>query len=202
MQDPDPPPLELMELLERLGLLLQTERRRQSSLHGLSEVHLALLHYLARCNRFSNTPRAVSEYLGITKGTISQSIKLLESRGLLRKRPDKEDRRIMRLALTRKGTALARSGSADAWHSVLARLPKDDLAVAARALQALLAGLQESNGYRTFLQCGTCRHLESTGSGHRCGLTGQPLKASDLDRICMEHQPLYPCHPRRHRGTR
>ena len=178
----------LVELLERLGLLLRTERRRRSSSHGLSEVHLALLDYLARCNRFSNTPGAASEYLGITKGTISQSIKLLESRGLVRKHTDREDKRITRLTLTRAGAALARPRAVDAWHAVLEELPKDELAVATRTLRALLAGLQEKNDYRTFQQCGSCRHLVSDESEYRCGLTRQPLKASDLERICMDHE--------------
>jgi len=155
MQDTDL----LIELLERLGLLLRTERRRRSSSHGLSEVHLALLDYLARCNRFSNTPGAASEYLGITKGTISQSIKLLESRGLVRKQTDKEDKRITRLTLTRKGMALAQRRASDSWY--------------------------------TFLQCGSCRHLQSSASGHFCGLTRQPLEASDLDKICMEHESVF-----------
>ena len=44
----------------------------------LEPVHLATLRYLCNCNRFSNTASAITEYLGQTKGTISQTLKVLE----------------------------------------------------------------------------------------------------------------------------
>lgn len=178
----------LLDLLERLGTLLRTERRRISAQNGLSEVHLAILDYLSRCNRFSNTPQAVSAWLGITKGTISQSIKLLESRGLLKKQPDAEDRRVVRLGLTRRGRTLARSGMDGAWHAVLRALPEEEVLSLVRGLERLLMGLQERHGYRTFQQCRTCRHLQTTAEGLRCGLTQQPLTDDDLRKICMEHE--------------
>ncbi|MFN2812475.1 MarR family winged helix-turn-helix transcriptional regulator, partial [Escherichia coli] len=67
---------------------------------------LSALHYLARCNRYSDTPLGVTEYLGLTKGTVSQSLKVLEGRGLISKLPDARDRRSVHLRLTDAGRAL------------------------------------------------------------------------------------------------
>ena len=39
-----------------------------------------VLFYLNQANRFSNTPQALTEYLGLTKGTVSQTVLVLESR--------------------------------------------------------------------------------------------------------------------------
>ncbi|RMG33352.1 MAG: MarR family transcriptional regulator [Gammaproteobacteria bacterium] len=183
----------LIDLLEHIGLLLRTERRRQSATHRLSEVHLAILDYLAHCNRFSNTPLAVSTYLGITKGTISQSIKLLESKGLIKKETDKDDRRVIHLSLTRKGSAITRSRPAANWRKALQRLDNDDLRHATQVLRQLLDQLQKENGYKTFMQCRSCRHLLANEAGaYRCGLTQQPLKPRDLGKICVEHEPGSP----------
>ncbi len=67
--------------------------REQPLVAELQPVQLSALHYLARCNRYSDTPLGVTEYLGLTKGTVSQSLKVLEGRGLISKLPDARDRR-------------------------------------------------------------------------------------------------------------
>ncbi len=67
---------------------------------------VGVFHYLARCNRYSDTPLGVTEYLGLTKGTVSQSLKVLEGRGLISKLPDARDRRSVHLRLTDAGRAL------------------------------------------------------------------------------------------------
>jgi len=68
----------LRDLLERLTLILRADDRRTP---GLLPTHRALLRYLGRANRYSNTPGAAALFLGQTKGTVSQSIALLERRG-------------------------------------------------------------------------------------------------------------------------
>ncbi|MCG8010485.1 MAG: MarR family transcriptional regulator, partial [Candidatus Thiodiazotropha weberae] len=92
--------------LERLSELLRTDLRKSGIEHGLQPVQLEVLHYLSVCNRYSDTPLAVSEYLGQTKGTVSQTIKVLEQKGLLLRRTDAEDKRVSHLALTPRGSKL------------------------------------------------------------------------------------------------
>ena len=65
-------------LLERLGSLIQQSMRDDAARHGLQPVHIQVLHYLAHANRYSDMPIAVAEYLGVTRGTISQSVAVLE----------------------------------------------------------------------------------------------------------------------------
>ncbi len=180
-------PLRLIQLVERLGLLLRTDIRRAAARDGLSEVHLAILDYLSRCNRFSNTAAGVSAYLGITKGTISQSIQRLEERGLLRKVPDEDDRRVVRLHLTRRGQRRVRGLAVPRWHRVVAGMPERTVSAAVEALTRLLGDLQREHGYRTFQSCRTCRHLRGRPGRHHCGLTGEALYEDDLERICVDH---------------
>jgi DNA-binding MarR family transcriptional regulator len=68
----------LYNLAERLGELLRVERRGMLRAKQLEPVHLATLCYMCTCNRFSNSASAITEYLGQTKGTTSQTLKVLE----------------------------------------------------------------------------------------------------------------------------
>ena len=70
-------------------------------------VHVEIIQYLSSCNLYSNTAQALSEYLGQTKGSISQTISNLEKNGLLKKSQDRNDKRVYHLELTFKGKQLS-----------------------------------------------------------------------------------------------
>jgi hypothetical protein len=55
----------------RLASPVRNEARQALAEHGLQPVQFEALHYLTRCNRYSDTPMAVTEFLGQTKGTVS-----------------------------------------------------------------------------------------------------------------------------------
>ncbi len=182
--------LRLLDLAERLGNLAEARLKAVALPHGLQPVHARILLYLSAANRYSNTPQAVAEYLGLTKGTVSQSLILLEDKGYLRRVADTHDRRIVRLEPTPAGDDLVRE---------MQRRGAGGFAVAARDLpEGLLAGLtqllrrlQQLEGRRSFGVCRSCRHHLAEGRGRwRCGLTGEPLKAADRRRICREHESV------------
>jgi DNA-binding MarR family transcriptional regulator len=51
-------------------------------------VHLQVLFYLNQANRFSNTRSQLTEYLGLTKGTVSQTVLVLARRRLISRYAD------------------------------------------------------------------------------------------------------------------
>lgn len=59
-----------------------------------------------------DTARDVTEYRGLAKSQVSQAVELLCGRGLLERRPDSTDRRVIHLLLTESGQALATRASA------------------------------------------------------------------------------------------
>lgn len=170
------------ELLERISALLRTEQRKAGAALGLEPVHLGILAYLARANCFSDTPQAVGEYLGLTKGNISQRLIWLQGKGLLRREPDSRDRRVVRLRLTPQG------------RSVLHRLNPPELwrescdGGVERPLERILGEMLARRGYRTFGQCRTCRYHERKSGSPYCGLMQVQLKTDQADRICREHE--------------
>lgn len=180
---------EANDALERIGNLQRMEARAFGLRYGLQPVQMEALTYLTQCNRYSNTPQAVGEYLGLTKGTVSQSLKVLEQKGFLRKQPDKQDKRIVRLAPTAKGSNLIKKAlQARSLEPALAMTDSVKMPELTSVLRSILRGMQQANGRKAFGACHTCRFNEDHEGGYVCGLTREPLSVQDVQLICREHQ--------------
>lgn len=179
------------QLLERLAGLLRAEARQLLAEHGLQPVQFEALHYLSVCNRYSDTLMGVAEYLNQTKGTVSQTLKALESKGLIKKVPDQTDRRVAHLSLTASGWTLIHAMPASPLlTSAGKQLTGKDIASLEASLQHLLKQVQRANDFKTFGQCATCRHnIKLSAKEYRCGLTQESLSSKDVELICKEHEP-------------
>ncbi|WP_440053493.1 MarR family winged helix-turn-helix transcriptional regulator [Pseudoalteromonas sp. T1lg65] len=176
--------------VERLAELLKVGARKAVAEHGLQPVQLEVLHYLSLCNRFSDTPMAVTEYLGLTKGTVSQTIKVLEKKELVVKELDIIDKRITHLRLSIAGNKLVKETIPTALFvnacNSLSEQTQEDIAA---ALQQLLLALLNANGLKTFGVCKSCRYNSQTDKGsYFCELVNQPLADEDIELICREHE--------------
>ena len=74
---------------------------------SMREMHVVL--FLAN-NPDCDTARYVAELRGLAKSQVSAAVDLLAERGFLCRRPDRTDRRVVHLALTDRGAALALAG--------------------------------------------------------------------------------------------
>ncbi|PCK05790.1 MAG: MarR family transcriptional regulator [Alteromonadaceae bacterium] len=182
--------LKTQQLLERLASLLRSESRNLLLKYGLQPVQFEALQYLSLCNRYSDTPMAVTEYLGQTKGSISQTIKVLEKKGLLEKRADQKDKRVIHLVLTVDGQHLVRQMQP---LPMLQRagscLGDEAVTVITASLKSLLGALQEVNDFKAFGQCALCQHNIKKDTGeYFCGLTKERLSVEDIALICREYE--------------
>lgn len=176
-------------LLERLANLLRMETRALGLRYGLQPVQIEALTYLTQCNRYSDTPQAVTEFLGLTKGTVSQTLKVLEQNGWLRKQQDTRDKRIIHLAPTTKGRKLIeQSIPAKGLESALAITASLQASELAEVLRLILRTMQHKNNRKTFAACHTCRFNEGHEKGYVCGLTQEPLSVREIQLICREHE--------------
>jgi DNA-binding MarR family transcriptional regulator len=189
-KDAPPAAARLLESIACIARLAQGELRARATEIGLQLVHLQALAYLARANRYSNTAVALTDFLGTSKGTVSQSLRLLEDAGLIRREADEMDRRVVRLALTARGRkALDSLTFARQWDAAVAALPAGEAAAADEALTGALRAVQRSGGTLTFGVCRSCDHFRIEGAAaFRCGLTGEPLSVQDSTLICREHR--------------
>lgn len=180
----------LFDLFERLTSLMRVWNRQHPLLADLQPIQVSALLYLARCNHYSNTPLAVAEYLGLTKGTVSQSLKALEGKGLIAKVQDPRDKRSVRLALTLPARELvAAIAPPDFLLSALEQMGEP-----AQALEQLFGDLlrtiQRNQDVPGFGLCHSCRFHQQRDGQPFCGLTEEPLAPTDSQLICREHQPL------------
>ena len=78
---------------------------------GLSMRELHILLFLAN-HPGQDTARDVTELRGLAKSQVSQGVEVLTGRGLLARRADGEDRRVIHLDITDLGRPLAREAQA------------------------------------------------------------------------------------------
>jgi DNA-binding MarR family transcriptional regulator len=176
--------LRAAHLIERLGRLL----RAGDHATGLNPAQAEALRYLARANRFSRTPAALADYLGSTRGTVSQTLLSLEAKGLVERQANARDGRSVLLALTKSGLKFLDADPVRALAKTIGATGAD-----ARLADDLEAGLRAAiaeRGGRAFGACHTCRHFrrgQRNGAfPHHCALLNEPLSAADANAICLE----------------
>lgn len=180
---------EAHNLIERLGNLVRANVRAVCNEYGVRPVQLEALGFLTQCNRYSDTPQAVAEFLGLTKGTVSQTLKVLEQKGLLRKQGDTIDKRLVHLKPTAKGRQLVEYAvPAESLTLGVEKLSKSEGQVTIDALRVLLRSVQKANVLKTFAACYTCRFNQKREGSYFCELTQEPLAESDVALLCREHQ--------------
>ena len=181
----------LLELVERLGNLMRSELRKSGSDESLQPVHLQALIYLSKANRYSNTPQALADYLGLTKGTVSQTLLLLDRRGLIERFEDDIDRRVVRLRLSSAGEAmLAESQPALAWQNATRNISPNRIRNATSALREALVTLQEDNEGSVFGECSSCSFCQKLSQRiYRCGQMGDRLSGPETRKLCRIYQP-------------
>lgn len=181
----------VFDVIERMSALIRSEERKKCTEFGLQSVHLQVLDYLSRCNKYSDTPASLSNYLGMTRGTVSQTLLLLEKKGYLKKTTDTVDRRVVHLSLLPEGKAiLAKARPCELFNQASGLLQANEIPRYDETLVTVLTALQKSNKSHSFGLCKTCKFFTLLPDGFLCGLTKEPLTKEDSVKICQEHSIL------------
>lgn len=172
------------QLIERLGRLLRADDHAA----GLNPAQTEALGYLARANRFSRTPAALAEYLGSTRGTISQTLIALEAKGLLDRQTNARDGRSVVFSVTKAGSRFLQTSPVRELATAIDHTGK--AADLADTLESALRTAIILRGRRAFGTCQTCLHFrrdQSRGATpHHCALLDEPLREADAVLICAE----------------
>ena len=178
-------------LVDRLSRLAHSLQYSQ----GLNPAQWNALRYLARANKYSTSPGVLADYLGTTKGTVSQTLIALESKGLIRRIRCDEDRRKVSLGLTEAGDTMLGLDPLREIERASAGVPLADRDCLVAAMTTIVNELCTHQEGPRFGVCGTCCHLvcpdESDGceGTRRCGLTKDPLATGELAQICVDFAP-------------
>ncbi|MCP4330803.1 MAG: MarR family transcriptional regulator [Alphaproteobacteria bacterium] len=177
------------ELIDRIS---RTTRQLEFDV-GLNPAQWEALRFLSRANRISRTPGGLAQFLNTTRGTASQTLIALASKGYVHKVPCDTDRRVTCLELTDSGEELLKADPLKRINELTADLPNNLESSLVDGLNRLLGRLNAKQGCKQFGVCRTCSYLERDldivpDAPHRCGLTGDPLRQTDTALICVNHK--------------
>ncbi|MBN9620356.1 MAG: MarR family transcriptional regulator [Actinobacteria bacterium] len=132
-----------MSRLDRLAGVLGDRRAAVFARHGLRRHEFDVLAALRRSGPpFELTAGELAAATYVTSGTMTSRLDGLTERGLVTRAPDREDGRLVRVALTPRGRRLvdtAFEALVEAERELLAPVPPDALGPLAAALRSLLA---------------------------------------------------------------
>jgi len=174
-----------LEQLERLARLIRSAGHAE----GLVPAQWEALRYLSRANRFSNAPIVVAQYLGATKGTISQTIRALVKHGLVASGARSGDARSVSLLLTEQGRALLAKDPLRQLEADMENLGDKTKRRLGKALDVLVtaeAGRQEQPRFGT---CPGCRFF-MPGEQSACASFGARLDQKDIETLCYRYKPV------------
>jgi DNA-binding MarR family transcriptional regulator len=185
----DPSAVEAAHLIDRLDRLT----RSGANIEGLNPAQWEALRYLARANRFSRTPAALADYLGSTRGTVSQTLIALEQKGFVGRTQSPRDKRSVELELTPQGETALKDDPLLALARDLTASASSDIGNLVETLRAVLHRAVARNDGKAFGACHTCRHFQrdvraTSRAPHRCGLLDEPLSETDSRAICVEQE--------------
>jgi DNA-binding MarR family transcriptional regulator len=175
----DQSPADTQERLERLARLIRSAGHAQ----GLIPAQWDVLRYLARANAFSNAPAAAAQYLGATKGTISQTIMALVKKGLVQSAKRGSDQRSIALHLTTKGRECLALDPLAALAKNIEVLGGKTQRKFSKAVSELLLAESERQDHATFGVCTDCRFLLHS-KPPACTSFGAALNPETLHLLC------------------
>ena len=181
----------VFDLIEYMAALIRSEERKRCTELKLQLVHFQVLEYLSLCNKYSDTPAAITNYLGMTRGTVSQTLILLEKRELIEKKQDQSDKRVFHVQLLKKGLNILNKAKPTDLLKKAAKILKNSSISGGEEIfiEALLA-LQKANNSHSFGICSSCKNFTRQSTGFFCELTQEKLSKSDSEKICQEHVPV------------
>ena len=181
----------IAELVDRLGRISHALQFTG----GLNPAQWEALRFLARANRYSRTPTALAEFLGTTKGTVSQTLIALESKGYVRRTRGRIDRRSVDMWLTEEGREMLRNDPIGLIGRVGDDLPLPVRQALTDGMDSLLNSLNNAQRHPVFGICSNCSYCLRAGGQSRsaapcyCGLADDPLTEEDTHLICIDFVP-------------
>ncbi len=178
--------------LNKIGLAMKQQAWQQANEEGLSATQGQILASLVAEGPLTGSE--LSERLGVTLPTISDSVRVLAEKNLVVKSSDPRHPRASLLNPTKKGAALG--ARARSWPEFMAAAVKDLAPEEQRAFFSgvvkMIRSLQEQGLVPLSGMCVTCTHfrphVRGGASPHHCAFVDAPLADEQLRLDCPEHE--------------
>ncbi len=186
----------LVAALERLSQAFRVLLQEEAQGRGLSPIQARfLVHLLHHGDELGRVGRLAEEF-GLSRATVSDAVRTLEAKGLVRRESWPRDGRVATLRLTPAGEegAARLSGWADVVEEQLGSFAPEEKEAAMRFLMRLISALQGAGVITVARMCVACRFFRpdahpGSASPHHCALLDLQLSGADLRTDCPEHEP-------------
>jgi DNA-binding MarR family transcriptional regulator len=180
-------PTLLATLLVHVG---RAARPGNGEADGLTAAQWAALRYFSLANTLSRTPSAFASFHATSRGTASQTIKALIARGLLARARSGDDRRSVRIDVTKAGMAALADDPMHRLREAIAALPAEICATLSVAMTTLVCAVDAARRESLFGVCPDCANcVRGPAEGAWCCRHSTALAPEDLSLLCADFAP-------------
>lgn len=180
--------------LERIAEAFRVLLWQESKEFSLSPIQIQILIFLQAHSIEKCKVGYLAQEFNLTKPTVSDAVKILEQKQLIRKETEPNDNRSYTIHLTEAGKKIARKTAhfAAAIQQPLNELHPEHKVLLLESLMHLIHQLNKNGVITLQRMCQTCRFYSKNqgGQAHYCHFLKKPLSTVDLRIDCPEHELL------------
>lgn len=175
--------------MERLSHVFRALLWEHAKTQQLSPVQIQLLIFIRYHSADKNNVSYLAREFNVTKPTISDAIKVLEQKGMVRRIGDGADNRRHSIVLTPAGKKMVNATENFTapfmqWVETTGQKEKEALW---QSITGLIRSLNEAGWISVQRHCYSCTHYMKKGNTHFCTLLNEILLAKDIRIDCPEH---------------
>lgn len=157
---------------------------------GLSPIQIQILIFVKYHTLERATVSHLANEFNVTKPTVSDAVKVLSQKKLIKKTPSAADKRAYFIALTSKGQKIIADAESFAQpiHNLVSDLSSIEQRQLYNHIQGFIQSLNQSGILSVQRMCYNCRFYRKTAQGHYCTLMDISLKKNDIRIDCPEFQ--------------
>mgnify|MGYP002358737314 FL=1 len=176
--------------LERLSQVFRILLWNKAKEHSLSPIQIQLLIFIQYHSEDKTTISYLAQEFNFTKPTISDAIKVLEQKKLIKKFTDSSDTRSYTIQLTTAGKKIVSETEnfANPLTTIIAKTSETDKMILWQNISNLIIQLNKLEVISVQRTCFNCNHYATKNKTHFCNLLNLKLETQDIRIDCGEFE--------------
>lgn len=176
--------------LERLSQVFRILLWNKAKVYSLSPTQIQLLIFIQHHSADKTTISYLAQEFNFTKPTISDAIKVMEQKKLIKKFIDSTDTRSYSIQLTTEGKKIVKETEdfANPLTTIIATTSETDKLILWQNVSNLIIKLNKLEVISVQRTCFNCKHYKSKNKTHFCTLLNQKLETQNIRIDCGEFE--------------
>lgn len=176
--------------LERLSQVFRILLWNKAKEHSLSPIQIQLLIFILHHSADKTTISYLAQEFNVTKPTISDAIKILEQKKLIKKYTDSTDTRSYTMQVTTAGQKIVTEAEnfANPFTLIIKKVSKTEKIILWQNISNLIIQLNKLEIISVQRTCFNCKHYTTKNKTHFCNLLNLKLETQDIRIDCREFE--------------